>query len=222
VTSGVVDRIFTRVGASDNIVRGQSTFMTEMMETARILTEATPRSLIILDEIGRGTSTFDGLSIAWAVAEYIHDVPKVRAKTLFATHYHELTELALTKPRVKNFNFAVREWNEEVIFLRRIVPGSASRSYGIQVARLAGLPQKVIDRAKEILGNLESGELTKGGIPRIAVKRGETALPGQMELFSSDDEWIRAELQGISIDTMSPVEAMNKLYELKKRLEEVT
>jgi DNA mismatch repair protein MutS len=222
VTSGVVDRIFTRVGASDNIVRGQSTFMTEMMETARILTEATPRSLIILDEIGRGTSTFDGLSIAWAVAEYIHDVPQVRAKTLFATHYHELTELALTKPRVKNFNFAVREWNEEVIFLRRIVPGSASRSYGIQVARLAGLPQKVIDRAKEILGNLESGELTKGGIPRLAVKRGETALPGQMELFSSDDEWIRAELQRISIDTMSPVEAMNKLYELKKRLEEVT
>ena len=217
---GIVDRIFTRVGASDNLVQGQSTFMVEMMETARILSEATPRSLIILDEVGRGTSTFDGLSIAWAVAEYIHDTPKLRAKTLFATHYHELTELALTKPRVKNFNFAVREWNDEVIFLRRIVPGSASRSYGIQVARLAGLPRKVLDRAKEILGNLEKGELTKGGVPRLALEKGKGAHPGQLNLFSSDDEWITTELRAISIDTMSPIEAMNKLYELKKRIEE--
>ncbi len=219
---GVVDRIFTRVGASDNLVRGQSTFMVEMMETARILTEATPRSLIILDEIGRGTSTFDGLSIAWAVAEHIHDFPKLGAKTLFATHYHELTELALTKPRVKNFNFAVREWNDEVIFLRKIVPGGASRSYGIQVARLAGLPRKVIERAKEILGNMEKSELTQGGVPRLALKKGETAGGGQLNLFSAEDEWIRTELRDLSIDTMSPIEAMNKLYELKKRVEETS
>ncbi len=175
-----------------------------------------------MDEIGRGTSTFDGLSIAWAVAEFIHDEPNLGAKTLFATHYHELTELALTKKRVKNFNFAVREWNDEVIFLRRIVPGSASRSYGIQVARLAGLPQEVIERAKEILGNLEKGELTKGGVPRLAVRPGETAGPGQLDLFSAEDEWIRTELRRISIDTMSPIEAMNKLYELKKRVDEAS
>ncbi len=219
-TIGVVDRIFTRVGASDNLVRGQSTFMVEMMETARILSEATPRSLIILDEIGRGTSTFDGLSIAWAVAEYIHDTPGLGAKTLFATHYHELTELTLTKPRVKNFNFVVREWNDEIIFLRRIVPGGASRSYGIQVARLAGLPKAVIGRAKEILGNLEKGELTKGGVPRLALKRGKDSHAGQLDFFSSDEDWVKTEVRRISLDTLSPIEAINKLYELKKRIEE--
>jgi len=217
---GVVDRIFTRVGASDNLVQGQSTFMVEMMETARILSEATPKSLIILDEIGRGTSTFDGLSIAWAVAEYIHDAPDLGAKTLFATHYHELTELALTKPRVRNFSFAVREWNDEIIFLRKIVPGGTSRSYGIQVARLAGLPKDVILRAKEILGNLEKAELTKGGLPRLALEKGKDIAPGQLGLFSNEDEWIRTELRQMAVDTMSPIEAMNKLYELKKRLEE--
>lgn len=219
-TIGIVDRIFTRVGASDNLARGHSTFMVEMMETARILSEASPRSLIILDEIGRGTSTFDGLSIAWAVAEYIHDAPNLGAKTIFATHYHELTELALTKPRVANFNFAVREWNDEVIFLRRIVTGGTSRSYGIQVARLAGLPKEVIERAREILGNLEKGELTRGGVPRIALEKGKDFHPGQLDLFSADDEWIKTELRRISIDTMSPIEAINKLYELKKRIEE--
>ena len=217
---GIVDRIFTRVGASDNLVQGQSTFMVEMMETARILSEASPRSLIILDEIGRGTSTFDGLSIAWAVAEHIHDDPNLGAKTLFATHYHELTELALTKPRTKNFNFAVREWNDEVIFLRKIIAGGASRSYGIQVARLAGLPKEVIERAKEILENLEKGELTRGGVPRIALEKGKGLPPGQLGLFPADDEWIKKELGRISVDTMSPIEAINKLYELKKRIEE--
>lgn len=216
---GIVDRIFTRVGASDNLAGGRSTFMVEMMETGRILSEATRRSLIILDEIGRGTSTFDGLSIAWAVAEYIHDNQKIGAKTLFATHYHELTELALTKPRVVNFNFAVREWNDEVIFLRKIVPGGASRSYGIQVARLAGLPKEVIERAKEILGNLEKGELTTGGVPRLAVAKGKELRPGQLDLFSADDGWIKEELKQISVDTMSPIEAINKLHELKKRVE---
>jgi DNA mismatch repair protein MutS len=217
---GIVDRIFTRVGASDNLARGQSTFMVEMMETARILGEASPRSLIILDEIGRGTSTFDGLSIAWAVAEYIHDTPNLGAKTLFATHYHELTELALTKPRVKNFSFAVREWNEEIIFLRKIVPGGTSRSYGIQVARLAGLPQAVIERAKEILGNLERGELTKGGMPRLAVGKNKGFHLGQLGLFHAENDWIKSELKSLSIDTMSPLEAINKLYELKKRIEQ--
>jgi DNA mismatch repair protein MutS len=165
-TVGIVDRIFTRVGASDDLARGQSTFMVEMNETANIVNNATERSLIILDEIGRGTSTFDGLSIAWSVAEYLHDV--VRARTLFATHYHEMTELEMVCAGVKNFNVAVREWNDRIIFLRKIQKGAADKSYGIQVARLAGLPVAVIDRAKEILANLESAELNAQGRPRLA------------------------------------------------------
>ena len=165
-TIGIVDRIFTRVGASDDLARGQSTFMVEMNETANIVNNATERSLIILDEIGRGTSTFDGLSIAWSVAEYLHDI--VRARTLFATHYHEMTELEMVCAGVKNFNVAVREWNDRIIFLRKIQKGAADKSYGIQVARLAGLPAAVIDRAKEILANLESAELNAQGRPRLA------------------------------------------------------
>ena len=163
---GLADRIFTRVGASDDLSRGQSTFMVEMNETANICNNATARSLVILDEIGRGTSTFDGLSIAWSVAEYLHDEPKCR--TLFATHYHELTELAITRGGVKNSHIAVREWNDQIIFLRKIVPGGADKSYGIQVARLAGLPGKVVARAKEILSNLERHELTADGKPTLA------------------------------------------------------
>jgi DNA mismatch repair protein MutS len=163
---GLVDRIFTRVGASDDLARGQSTFMVEMNETANILNNATPRSLIVLDEIGRGTSTFDGISIAWAVAEHLHNV--VGAKTLFATHYHELTDLIAALPRAKNYNVAVREWKDQIIFLRKIVAGGTDKSYGIQVARLAGLPQDVIARAKEILLNLEEAELTPEGKPRLA------------------------------------------------------
>jgi DNA mismatch repair protein MutS len=163
---GLVDRIFTRVGASDDLARGQSTFMVEMNETANILNNATPKSLIVLDEIGRGTSTFDGISIAWAVAEHLHNV--VGARTLFATHYHELTDLASTLPRVKNYSVAVREWKDQIIFLRKIVAGGTDKSYGIQVARLAGLPQDVITRAREILLNLEEAELTPDGKPRLA------------------------------------------------------
>ena len=163
---GLVDRIFTRVGASDDLTRGQSTFMVEMNETANIVNNATDRSLVILDEIGRGTSTFDGLSIAWSVAEYLHDF--IRARTLFATHYHEMTELAVICPGVKNYNVAVREWNDQIIFLRKIQPGAADKSYGIQVARLAGLPREIIDRAKEILTNLEASELNAQGKPRLA------------------------------------------------------
>jgi DNA mismatch repair protein MutS len=163
---GLVDRIFTRVGANDDLARGQSTFMVEMNETANITNNATARSLIVLDEIGRGTSTFDGLSIAWSVAEYLHDV--VRARTLFATHYHELTELEMTRPGVRNYNVAVREWNDQIIFLRKIIKGGADKSYGIQVARLAGLPVQIINRAKEILSNLEQHELNADGKPALA------------------------------------------------------
>ncbi len=165
---GIVDRVFTRVGASDRLARGESTFMVEMRETAEILTAATHRSLVILDEIGRGTSTFDGLSIAWAVAEHLHDSPALGARTLFATHYHELADLARTKRRVDNAHFEAREWGDEIIFLRRLASGAANRSYGIQVARLAGLPETVIERARTILGNLEGGELDERGRPRIA------------------------------------------------------
>ena len=155
---GMVDRIFTRVGANDDLARGQSTFMVEMNETANIVNNATERSLVILDEIGRGTSTFDGLSIAWSVAEFLHD--KIKARTFFATHYHELTKLAAERKGACNFNVAVREWNEQIIFLRKIVPGGADKSYGIQVARLAGLPKEILDRAKDILSHLEKPDGT--------------------------------------------------------------
>ena len=179
-TIGIVDRIFTRVGASDDLARGQSTFMVEMNETANIVNNATDRSLVILDEIGRGTSTFDGLSIAWSIAEHLHDV--VRARTLFATHYHEMTELEMVCPGVKNFNVAVREWNDRIIFLRKIQKGAADKSYGIQVARLAGLPAAVIDRAKEILANLESAELNAQGRPRLAEAKSSRRKPRTDEL----------------------------------------
>jgi len=217
-TIGIVDRIFTRVGASDNLARGQSTFMVEMMEAAHILRNATSRSLIILDEIGRGTSTFDGVSIAWAVAEYLHDTESCAAKTLFATHYHELTELAVTRKRIKNFNIAVREWNDQIIFLRKIVEGGTSHSYGIQVARLAGLPLEVIERAKEILVNLEKGEYVEGGVPRIA--RGKRQLPpvvsAQLPLFTEVEDALRKRLEGVSISSLTPLEALNILDQLKR------
>jgi DNA mismatch repair protein MutS len=221
VRIGVVDRIFTRIGALDNIMRGQSTFMVEMMETARILNQATSKSLVVLDEIGRGTSTFDGLSIAWAVSEYLHDHPSIRPKTLFATHYHELTELAATKERVKNYNVLVKEWGGEIIFLRKIVEGGTNRSYGIQVARLAGLPQKVIDRAKEILSNLEKGELDAMGMPKIATTKISGLKPKpplQPSLFLQPDP-IRSELKKIKTDQLTPIEALNILDQLKRKAE---
>jgi len=183
---GIVDRVFTRVGASDRLARGESTFMVEMRETAEILTAATRRSLVILDEIGRGTSTFDGLSIAWAVAEYLHDSPALGARTLFATHYHELADLARTKQRVENAHFEAREWGDEIIFLRRLASGAANRSYGIQVARLAGLPETLIERARIILGNLEGGELDEQGRPRIAESGAvDESSDAQPSLFQS-------------------------------------
>jgi len=216
---GVVDRIFTRVGASDNLARGQSTFMVEMTETANILNHATPRSLIVLDEIGRGTSTFDGVSIAWSVAEFLHDNDKVAAKTLFATHYHELTDLSLTRERVQNYNIAVKEWNDQIIFLRRIVKGGASHSYGIQVGRLAGLPQPVIERAKEILRNLESGEYGAEGQPRLAKRKGEAPeARSQLALFAPENDRVRQRLDEIDVSVLTPIEAINLLDELKKLL----
>ncbi len=216
------DRIFTRVGASDDLSRGRSTFMVEMEEIAHILKNITPRSLILLDEIGRGTSTFDGLSIAWAVTEYLHEDCPFRAKTLFATHYHELTELAFTKPRVKNFHVAVKEWNDRVIFLRKLVEGGTSRSYGIQVARLAGLPQGVIDRAKEVLNNLEQGEFTEGGLPKLAASRKKKPAweTHQPTLFQSPPDPLRETLKEIDPNQLTPLEALNLLHEMKSRLKD--
>lgn len=219
-TIGLVDRIFTRIGASDDLTKGQSTFMVEMNETANILRHATPRSLVILDEIGRGTSTYDGLSIAWAVAETLHDRDDRGVRTLFATHYHELTELVATKPRVKNFNIAVKEWNDQIIFLRKVVPGGTSRSYGIQVARIAGLPQKVIRRAREILDNLERGEGNEVGSPRMAMEQRERDKEEtmQLSLFGAQDQRLKKWIQNLDISSMSPLEALIEINKMKEYL----
>jgi DNA mismatch repair protein MutS len=211
---GVVDRIFTRIGAQDEISAGQSTFMVEMVETANILHHATDRSLLILDEIGRGTSTYDGISIAWAVVEYIHNHPRLRAKTLFATHYHELTELARTLPRVRNYNVAVAEEGDNVVFLRRIVPGGADRSYGIHVAELAGLPKVVIGRAQEILRRLEEGA------SRVPGARAGDVTVQQLPLFNVASHPVLEELKRLDLTTMSPLEALNRLYSIQQELAE--
>jgi DNA mismatch repair protein MutS len=222
----IVDRIFARVGAADNIARGQSTFMVEMQETANILHAATSRSLVVLDEIGRGTSTFDGLSIAWAVAEYLATNPRSRPKTLFATHYHELTDLADALPGVVNAHVSAREWKDEIIFLRKIVSGRSDRSYGIQVARLAGLPGSVITRAQEILGGLERDELSRGGRPTLS---GDGSDPGtrQLGLFAAPpapasprQHEIAERLKSLDVDETTPRQALELLAELKKLSEE--
>ncbi|MCP3983169.1 MAG: DNA mismatch repair protein MutS [bacterium] len=222
---GVVDRVFTRVGASDRLARGESTFMVEMRETAEILAQASPRSLVILDEIGRGTSTFDGLSIAWAVAEYLHDTPGLRARTLFATHYHELADLARTRDAVENAHFEAREWKEEVLFLRRLAPGPANRSYGIQVARLAGLPSVVIERAREILARLEQDELSPDGRPRLAAQTDSPQPDAQLALFSSQspdpaESEVLRELRALEPDDTTPLRALELVAAWRKRLEE--
>jgi DNA mismatch repair protein MutS len=208
---GLVDRIFTRIGAQDEIWAGQSTFMVEMIEMANILHHATNRSLLILDEIGRGTSTYDGLSIAWAVVEYIHNHPRLRAKTLYATHYHELTELANLLPRVRNYNVAVAEEGDRVIFLHKIVPGGADRSYGIHVAQLAGLPKAVIHRAQEILEQLERDS------QRAPIRPRRIAEVRQLALFPETSPIIE-ELKRLDIESMTPLEALNKLYELQQKM----
>jgi DNA mismatch repair protein MutS len=217
-TIGLVDRIFTRIGASDDLARGQSTFMVEMNETANILRHATPGSLVILDEIGRGTSTYDGLSIAWAVAEALHDRDGKGVRTLFATHYHELTELVATKHRIKNFNIAVKEWNDQIIFLRKLLPGGTSRSYGIQVARIAGLPLPLIQRAKEILENLEKEEVDEAGMPHIAHSK-EGPEDNQLSLFGFQDQRLRNWVRDLEISSMTPIEALMELNRMKEYLD---
>jgi DNA mismatch repair protein MutS len=220
---GVVDRIFTRIGAMDFLSVGQSTFMVEMLETASILHSATSRSLILLDEVGRGTSTFDGLSIAWAVAEYLHEREGLRPRTLFATHYHELTELALTMSRIKNYHVAVREWKDEVLFLRKINPGPSDQSYGIHVAKLAGIPRDVIDRAREILFNLEKQELDEAGTPRLAYRARQGQDRNQLLLFEEDRELatlreMKEDIDALDLASLTPLEALNILNGLKGRL----
>jgi DNA mismatch repair protein MutS len=205
---GLVDRIFTRIGAQDEIHAGHSTFMVEMVETANILHHATPRSLLVLDEIGRGTSTYDGVSIAWAVVEYIHNHPRVRSKTLFATHYHELTQLSDLLPGVRNYNVAVSEADGQVVFLHKIVPGGADRSYGIHVGQLAGLPRPVVQRAGEILEQLES---SSGKAVKI-----DPSAPRQLALFPQTNPFLD-ELKSMDVNTLSPIEALNKLYEWQRK-----
>jgi DNA mismatch repair protein MutS len=214
---GVVDKIFTRVGASDNISMGESTFMVEMNEAASILNNISARSLVLLDEIGRGTSTYDGISIAWAISEYLHEHPS-RAKTLFATHYHELNEMTETFDRVKNYNVSVKELKETVLFLRKLVPGGSHHSFGIHVAKMAGMPKAVLDRANKILKRLEKSHSSKELTNEM-----KTIAEDKMQLsfFNLDDpllEEIRDEILDIDIDTLTPVEALMKLNEIKRML----
>ncbi|MFC1552056.1 DNA mismatch repair protein MutS [Candidatus Latescibacterota bacterium] len=216
---GTVDRLFTRVGASDNLAGGESTFLVEMNETGNILNNCTPKSLVLFDEVGRGTSTFDGLSIAWAIVEYLHQVQGASARTLFATHFHELTELETILPRVKNYNIAVKEWNDEIVFLRKIVEGGSDQSLGIQVARLAGLPKKVITRAKEILGNLEANEFNINNKPKLAAthnKAGDDDF--QLSLFQLPEHPVVEELRVLDIDNLTPLKALMLLEQLKRKV----
>lgn len=213
---GITDRIFTRIGASDFISKGQSTFMVEMIETANILNNASEKSLIILDEIGRGTSTFDGISIAWAVAEYI--AKNIRARTLFATHYNELSELTLTLDNVKNYNISVKEWGDEIIFLRKIMPGPADKSYGIHVARLAGLPSEVINRAREVLTSFEKDEMNMTGKTRYVLKKFSSGLK-QLDLFESAENTLQSELISLDLLKLSPKSALATLRRLKEKAE---
>ena len=214
---GIVDRVFTRIGASDNLARGRSTFMVEMTETAAILHTATPRSLILLDEVGRGTSTYDGLAIAWAAIEYLH--AHVQAKTLFATHYFELTELAEQLSGVKNYHVSVKEAGGSVVFLRKVQPGAADRSYGIEVAKLAGLPNEVVVRAREVLAEHESAErrltehLTPGSTPEERIER-----PTQLTIFTPLSQPVLEKLREVDLNRLTPLEALNLLAELKKEI----
>ena len=214
--TGLVDRIFARVGASDDLARGASTFMVEMVETANILNSQTEHSLVLLDEVGRGTSTFDGLSLAWAIVEQLHEHPRGCAKVLFATHYHELTDLADLWPRVKNLRVAVKEWKDEIVFLRRLEEGRSDRSYGIHVARLAGIPDTVIARAREVLANLEQVELDLVGTSRLGQR---TQQSPQLALFTPREHPLLEELRNLDTNELTPLEALNLLAELKRRAE---
>ena len=213
---GVVDKIFTRVGASDDLSMGQSTFMVEMMEVAEILREATSNSLVILDEIGRGTSTYDGMSIAWAVAEYISDKEKCGAKTLFATHYHELIELENKLDGVKNYSVAVKEKGEDIIFLRKIVKGGTDESYGVHVAKLAGVPQVVTKRANEILKGLERKSMLGN---KAQEKENKKVTSGQLDLYNYKLAEIAHELDKIDINQLTPIDALNELMKIKEKMQ---
>jgi DNA mismatch repair protein MutS len=225
---GIVDRVFTRVGASDNLSTGESTFMVEMNETASILNNLSDRSLVLLDEIGRGTSTYDGISIAWAIAEFLHESPH-RPKTLFATHYHELNEMADAFPRIRNAHVAVREVDGRVLFLRKLTPGGTDRSFGIHVARMAGMPRTVIERARKVLAHLERshagdlGDDPPEGVPQVSPSSvGSLEKDLQLSIFQLDDpalERIREELASLDINTLTPVEALFKLNEIKRLVE---
>tara|TARA_B100000446_G_C10431109_1_gene298244 strand:+ start:15 stop:791 length:777 start_codon:yes stop_codon:yes gene_type:complete len=213
---GVVDKIFTRVGASDNISMGESTFMVEMNETASILNNLSERSLVLLDEIGRGTSTYDGISIAWAISEYLHEHP-ARAKTMFATHYHELNEMTNTFGRIKNFNVAIKELKDNVLFLRKLIPGGSEHSFGIHVAKMAGMPQQVIQKANKILKKLENKHVSGEVTDKLISDSDEM----QLSFFNLDDpllEEIKDEITHLDIDTLTPVEALMKLNEIKRLL----
>ena len=225
---GIVDRIFTRVGASDDLASGQSTFMVEMTEVANILRNATPNSLLVLDEIGRGTSTFDGLSIAWAVVEHISNPKLLGAKTLFATHYHELTELEGKLSNVNNYCIAVKEKGDDIVFLRKIVPGGADRSYGIQVAKLAGVPESVIERAKVIAGELSANDISEV-VSNITVENAQQGRPKKQKLDEVDisqislfdtvkDDDIIEEIREMDLSNLTPIEAMNRLYQLQSKI----
>jgi DNA mismatch repair protein MutS len=215
---GIADRIFARVGASDELSRGQSTFMVEMTETARILNTATARSLVILDEIGRGTSTYDGVSLAWAIVEFLHD--RIGCRTLFATHYHELTDLAKSLDGIRNLNVAVKEWEDNVVFLHKIIDGAADKSYGIHVARLAGIPKEVNERAKQILAQLESEHLGEDGRPKIerrSTKRRRGDL--QMTLFAPYDHPLIEKIRGVDVNAITPIQALQLVQQWKQDLD---
>ena len=215
---GLVDKIFTRVGASDNISLGESTFMVEMNEAANILNNLSERSLILFDELGRGTSTYDGISIAWAIVEYIHEHPTARAKTLFATHYHELNEMAKSFKRIKNYNVAVKEIDNKVIFLRKLVPGGSEHSFGIHVAKMAGMPQSITQRADAILGQMESAN-RRDGIKKPIQDFVEKREGYQLSFFQLDDpvlSQIRDEIAHLDVNNLTPIQALNKLNEIKK------
>ena len=216
---GVVDKIFTRVGASDNISLGESTFMVEMTEASNILNNVTPRSLVLFDELGRGTSTYDGISIAWAIVEYLHQNPKAQARTLFATHYHELNEMEKNFQRIKNYNVSVKELDGKVIFLRKLMRGGSEHSFGIHVAEIAGMPRSVVKRAENILKQLEADNAIVGVESARQIVSQQSTNGMQLSLFQLDDPvlcQIRDEIIGLDINNLTPVEALNKLFDIKK------
>ena len=217
---GMVDKIFTRVGASDNISLGESTFMVEMTEASNILNNVTPRSLVLFDELGRGTSTYDGISIAWAIVEYLHEHSRAQARTLFATHYHELNEMEKNFPRIKNFNVSVKEVDGKIIFVRKLEKGGSEHSFGIHVAEIAGMPRSIVKRANIILKELEKDNSQVGSVGKAAVERLDQSREGvQLSFFQLDDPvltQIRDEILGLDVNNLTPVEALNKLNDIKK------